>query len=391
MLAGVAGSMPPDDAFAVHHDEQYRPAEVAGGEWLRVGGAHGGVLLCHASRAPGSPDPNASRLLVVVHGALRNAAHYLECARAAAGLAGAASRTLIVAPQFLADVDVRPGPAAAAPGADLPPDTLYWDVEGWKGGQPALAPAPVSSFTAMDDLLRQLAGEVGTTPRYPVVVIAGNSAGGQFVNRYAIVGREPDALAARGVTVRFVVANPSSYLYFSAERPVAPPGAPPPGTPAVNRWRYGFDDPPGYVDGNPREYLERYLRRDVTILLGEQDHDPAALLLEVNPPAMAQGANRLERGVHYHEHVRTLAAEAGLPARHRLIRLPGVGHDAADVLAAAQARDILVPRHDAVRRPGDRVRPRFESGDVPAYRGARGDHGEHQGQPGEQCRGGRER
>jgi len=39
-------------------------------------------------------------------------------------------------------------------------------------------------------------------------LIVGNSAGGQFVNRYAAVGRGPDALAARGLRVRFVVANP---------------------------------------------------------------------------------------------------------------------------------------------------------------------------------------
>ena len=46
------------------------------------------------------------------------------------------------------------------------------------------------------------------------MVIFGNSAGGQFVNRYAAVGRGPGALAARGIQTRFIVANPSTYLYF---------------------------------------------------------------------------------------------------------------------------------------------------------------------------------
>jgi hypothetical protein len=36
-----------------------------------------------------------------------------------------------------------------------------------------------------------------------------------------------------------------------------------------------------------------------------------------------------------------MASEAGLPVRHRLIRLPGVGHDAGDVLTAQQTREIL--------------------------------------------------
>ena len=95
----------------------------------------------------------------------------------------------------------------------------------------------------MDSLLARLAPEPGPDP---AVVVFGNSAGGQFVNRYAAVGRGPDVLAARGLRVRFVVANPSTYLYFGRERPVAVPDAA-----HVNDWRYGFDHAPGYVDATP--------------------------------------------------------------------------------------------------------------------------------------------
>jgi hypothetical protein len=289
---------------------QSTPVDVVGDQQVA---AAGGMLACHASRPLGTPHPQVSHLLIVVHGALRNSADYLGHAVRAAELAGAAERTLAVAPQFLADVDGQSG------------RVLSWDVEGWKGGEPALSPAPVSSFTAMDCLLGRLAGAART------VVIAGHSAGGQFVNRYAIVGRLPGELA-----VRFVISNPSSYLYFSPERPVLVPDPS-----QVNRWRYGFEDPPGYVDRSPQEYLRRYLGRDVSIVLGAQDRDPAAVLLEVSPPAMAQGPNRLDRGIHYHRHVRQMARRAGLPARHRLITLPGVGHDGGDVLAAPQTREIL--------------------------------------------------
>jgi len=216
---------------------------------------------------------------------------------------------------------------------DGPDGALYWRVEGWKGGYPALGPAPLSSFGVLDSLLARLAPEPGPDP---AVVVFGNSAGGQFVNRYAAVGRGPDVLAARGLRVRFVVANPSTYLYFSRERPVPVPDAA-----HVNDWRYGFDRAPGYVDANPGRSLERYLGRDVTIVLGELDNDGASLLLEVSPAAMAQGANRLDRGLRYDQHVRALARAAGLPFRHRLIRLAGVGHTAADVLAAERTREIV--------------------------------------------------
>jgi hypothetical protein len=312
----------PGDAFAIGNDEQYRPVRALGDQRIPVGGPEGtGQLACHASRP--LREPRRGPVVIVVHGALRDSDRYLASAQHAARLA--CSDALIVAPQFLADVDRAAG--------DRADEALYWQVEGWKGGYPALGPSPLSSFGVMDSLLGRLAPEPGPDP---AVVIVGNSAGGQFVNRYAAVGRGPDALAARGLRVRFVVANPSTYLYFSRERPVAVPGGVP-----VNDWRYGFDRAPGYVDADPRRSLERYLARDVTIVLGALDHDAASLLLEVSPAAMAQGANRLDRGLRYDQHVRGLARAAGLPFRHRLVRLAGVGHTAAEVLAAPQTRAIV--------------------------------------------------
>ncbi len=323
----MAEGTQPDHAFAVGNDEQYRPVQAVGDQRVRVSGADGtGLLVCHASRPLEDPRRDGGPLVVVVHGALRDSDRYLASAQHAARLAG--FDALIVAPQFLSDVDAR---AAAG----VPDGALYWDVEGWKGGYPALGPAAVSSFGAMDSLLDQLAPPAGPGPE-AAVVIFGNSAGGQFVNRYAAAGRGPDALAERGQRVRFVVSNPSTYLYFDRERPVTVPDGS-----LVNRWRYGFDEAPGYVDADPRSSLERYLARDVTIVLGALDTDRAGLLLEVSPAAMAQGANRFDRGLHYDQHVRRLARAAGLPARHRLIQLAGVGHTAGDVMAAADVREIV--------------------------------------------------
>jgi hypothetical protein len=311
----------PERAFAIGNDEQYRPMQAVGDQRVRVSGPEGtGLLACHASRPLG--DSYRGPVVVVVHGALRDSDRYLASARHAARLAG--SDALIVAPQFLADPDRAAG---------LPEGVLYWEVEGWKGGYPALGPASLSSFTAMDSLLAQVASAARHDPD---VVVFGNSAGGQFVNRYAAVGRGPDALGSRGLRVRFVVSNPSTYLYFDRDRPVAvPDGA------HINDWRYGFDGAPGYVDADARRSLERYLGRDVTIVLGALDNDGGSLLLEVSPAAMAQGANRFDRGVRYDQHVRALARAAGLPARHRLIQLAGVGHTAGDMLAAEAVREIV--------------------------------------------------
>jgi hypothetical protein len=47
---------------------------------------------------------------------------------------------------------------------------------------------------------------------------------------------------------------------------------------------------------------------------------------------MSQGANRYERGLNYHAYI---------GGGHRLIELDGVGHAAADVMAAEPVRDLL--------------------------------------------------
>jgi hypothetical protein len=320
----IPDSVPP---FAVGNEVQYESAPAVADQHVQVQAEDGtvGLLACYGSRPLDRYSLAFERLVVVVHGALRDSDRYFALATAAAG---DSHGTLIVAPQFLAQVDLR---------SDTPDGILCWDVEGWKGGESAVGPAGISSFTAMDCLLWQLtAPERLVSGANPTVVIVGNSAGGQYVNRYAAVGRAPDDLAKRGISVRFVIANPSTYLYFDEERPVEVPDQA-----GVNQWRYGFETPPPYVKDTAQESLPRYLARDVAIVLGAEDSDGAALLLEVSAAAMAQGANRFERGINYDRYVRRLADRAGLPARHRLIQLAGVGHAAGDVLAARETRQLL--------------------------------------------------
>ncbi len=100
----MPGASRPDDAFAIQDNEQYQAAETGGDQHVRViDGAGAGLLLCNASHSLGIPHSSIERLLIVVHGALRDSGRYLGLAEAATGRYGA--RTLIVAPQFLADVD----------------------------------------------------------------------------------------------------------------------------------------------------------------------------------------------------------------------------------------------------------------------------------------------
>src|SRR5215470_10753671 len=92
----------PGDAFAIGNDEQYRPVPAVGDLRVPVSGPEGtGLLACHASGP--LRRPRRGPVVIVVHGALRDSDRYLASAQHAARLA--ASDALIVAPQFLADVD----------------------------------------------------------------------------------------------------------------------------------------------------------------------------------------------------------------------------------------------------------------------------------------------
>ena len=295
--------------FAIQADIQQETIGELGDQSLPLGG---GRLALFASVPLDRPDPTLTEAVIVVHGALRNAGDYYRSIRPA-------PHRLVIAPQFLTEDDVR--------GRRARKGYLHWGTEDWKGGL-----GTISSFTVMDELLRALTAFSGLR----TVTIVGNSAGGQFVNRYAAVGRGPDEIA---IPVRFVVANPSTYLYFDRTRPKGDSFVPHEDI-AVHQWRYGFGGGvPAYVGEatSGDDHFDRYIHRDVVYLLGEEDADPGAVLLEVHPAATAQGRTRRERGENYHRYLRF---KAGRPV-HRLVHVPGVGHDAAAMFASPQAVPYL--------------------------------------------------
>lgn len=89
-------------------------------------------------------------------------------------------------------------------------------------------------------------------------------------------GRGKAELTKAGVRVRYVVANPSSYVYFSEDRPLKTTGfARYTGScTGFNRWKYGVEEAPSYVGQvSFVDVEEGYSRRDVIYLLGKADTD----------------------------------------------------------------------------------------------------------------------
>lgn len=289
----------------------------------------GRLLLTAGEIAVGiGPAPKKiERVLIIIHGRLRNADTYRQSAMHAAEQAGQSASTLVLAPQFLNETDV-----AAHPVAD---SVLRWQGDDWMAGGLSTAPFSLSSYAALDEIIARI-GDRKQFPDVKQIVIAGHSGGAQVVQRYALLGHDQPALKAADIQVRYVIANPSSYAYFDERRPVAFSHA---GCPNFNRWKYGLADLPAYAKGQTAKQLkENYVKRDVVYLLGQQDSDPKQPALDKSCEAQAQGTNRLARGRYYFAYLKRLHPQ-GLS--QQLIEVPGVGHDEDGIFNSPQGQKAL--------------------------------------------------
>ncbi|AZF34072.1 putative exported protein [Pseudomonas sp. R4-35-07] len=272
------------------------------------------------------PLPEVTRALIIVHGRLRNAQTYLKSGIDAAAHAGVGAHVLVIAPQFLNQSDIKRH--------HLDDQVLRWKGNDWMAGAPSIGPGQVSSFGALDQIIKHL-GNRTLFPHLKEIVVAGHSGGGQVVQRFAVTGHAHPMLQTEGIRLRYVVANPSSYAYFSPQRPVKFETA---GCPGFNDWKYGMQGLPDYAKGHGAEQLEQaYVSRDVTYLLGQQDTDPNHPALDKSCEAETQGAYRLIRGHNYFDALKQRHPQLS----HRLVEVPGVGHDGDKMFTSPEGQKVL--------------------------------------------------
>lgn len=317
-------------------------------EWVTLGGGPARSMI-YRSYSLDARNDRIRRALIMVHGTNRNADHYFATAMAAAFLAGATDDTVVIAPHIIACSD-KPEP-----------NEVLWSCNGdsWRSGGRAASHPDLSSFDLVDEILRKLA-KTATFPNMKAIVVAGHSAGGQYVTRYEMANRVHDTL---GVPVRYVVANPSSYAWPAATRAVPVDNADPaaakegwtleaahtkftygPYTAGAcqnyNRWPLGLEDRvSGYTAKMSDEQLTQQLvARPTTYLLGQVDTLPLGGF-DSSCSAMAQGPTRRARGEAFVKFVNET-----LGAKHRAVIVPECGHNDRCVYTTDIVLPVIFPK-----------------------------------------------
>lgn len=331
-------------------------------EWITPTGLPS-RLLVYRTFPLETKNEHVRRAFVFVHGINRDADNHFRTALAAAFLDKALDDTLIVAPRFASKSGI-PGNKAGNCGDTLAPDEANWICDAqrpdtWRSGGNAIGGDNLSSFDFMDEILRRLSDRK-LFPNVKAIVVAGHSAGGQFVVRYAMLNHVHDSL---GIPILYLVANPSSYAYVDKLRPtlnafesvpaavqLTPQHATQNPGPAFltyadthncegyDTWPYGLEGRTGYGSSLTKEQIRnQFVNRPVTYLLGEADVLPLGVF-DTSCAAMAQGPTRLARGLAFHKYTKDV-----LHADHRVVVVPFCSHSQRCIFTSDVALRLMFP------------------------------------------------
>ncbi|WFD27991.1 hypothetical protein MNAN1_002999 [Malassezia nana] len=273
-----------------------------------------------------SADENqkkAEHAFVIIHGRLRDGNRYWSIMLNAYQSAlkdnypGVKPNSVIVAPEFFS-TKLNKG--------DYSKDTLAWDdVNAWQSGMVATHPSgtDVTSLDALDAIVEHFADK-SKYPNMKNLTLVGHGGGGQLMNRYATIGKDP---SNSNIYVRYIVGDPSSSAYYTDHRPVTDKSiAQKSSCPQYNDWRYGFAGFMGTRDGkkSPEDYFGQYVNRDVVNIVGYQD---TATNGDQKCMALLQGGQkRRDRNLSWWRYINMLARTNenlhGFPGNFSLSDLP---------------------------------------------------------------------
>ncbi len=249
--------------------------------------------------------PQVTRLVIVIHGSGSSAVLNYKRILAAAEQSESDSSTIFMAPQFVTEEHISD--------ENLDGSHAFWTT-GWASGSLSKSTEEhprtirISSYDYLDTMLAVLL-EQFQLQNLTQVVIVGHSAGGQLVQRYAAAS----IYTPSTVPIKYIVTNPSSFLYFTERRWVTgseyqfqePLAEDINNCPTYNEWRYGLENLYSYMQPTgTSNLLNNYFSRDVVVLVGEDDNDPNNTTLSTTCSSMMQGSQRLERGIVYYHYLK---------------------------------------------------------------------------------------
>ncbi len=271
-------------------------------------------------------NTNLEKLVVIVHGAGLNAEKSFRMGNDFVERLGASKdQYMVLAPQFLEGIETKEEGG------------LLWDRQ-WRSGGFSVAKDAnegrprISSYEVMDRLIRFVTERNSGINQ---IIILGHSAGGQFTSRYAAMNNCHEELQQQGISMLYIVANPSSFLYLNATRyhfdshgeikALSPEGLT--DCSGYNDYKYGLENLYGYSKALSNWVIRiRLATRPLVFLIGEEDTE-RSWNLDKSCAGELQGKNRYERALLYKHHLAFFFKDAS-DSRHHWIIIPGVGHNA---------------------------------------------------------------
>jgi cyanophycinase len=271
-------------------------------------------------------NTDITRLVIIVHGALRNGDVYFTDTLAAAVRHGVAENTIVLAPHFRSERDQREV------------GEIYFGrkwYQKWKYGYRSQDSDRVSSFTLIDTIIKRIS-DSNKFPNLRKILVTGHSAGGQFTQRYAI-GSKIDREVT--VDVEFVPSNPSSYMYLDKARFEFKSGNfelanISPNCLEYNEYIYGPINRANYLNKHSIDELKSIFKQNkLTYLMSEEDKGTDSL--DRSCEAMTQGKHRFERAKNFFYYDKKFIGS------HRFLSISGIGHEHVDVYESEEAGRVI--------------------------------------------------
>ena len=288
---------------------------------------------------------NIRRLVIVLHGNSRTALTRQNDIVQAADTEGKYLETLIISPHFISNQELVDN--------NLDDYHLYWRDNGWMEGALSSSSGAYpreesfSSFEVIDDIISQII--LGNNfPNLRQVVLTGFSGGGQFMNRYASSNRVHELFEKDyNIDFQYLIASPSSYMYFNEERRVdgsteqfEKPNVGNCGL--YNNYKYGTNMLNQYMKYYHLDTLiNRYKRRKISYGVGSRDNNPNSSSMDDSCEAMFQGDHRLERATIFVNYLNHIYGDLG--DNHKLYIAQGVNHNSTTFYNRNNIRPLLFP------------------------------------------------